>query len=368
MSFRRWVLFLAVAAASCQKKPAELPQVAPAPTVAPAAQQPEPAGAPAEKHPAPEAAPAARSAVSEPSSAQLAKAVGEPAQIKFAAYQRTEIARLPWGKGAGQAGRVAEGEQNPEAPMAFDVDDEGHVWLLDQVNERAVQMGGGGRAVKVARTAQDLAAGGQLLVLDRLVGRQVERISGADWTQRSAIPLSAAGIGEPGLITALWARDGQAWLEIERTHWQRIDAGHSETRQGRLTRDGNWLLTALRVPPNKAAVAGRAPTQADTEAPKLALQAEFPLPVWAIADLDSDHSGQIWLTADCAQMDEHDRPAKQLRQAVAWNADGREVQRLTMCSPIGPEEQFHTVRVTADGAVYSMCRGPQGLLIERWAP
>ena len=256
--------------------------------------------------------------------------------------------------------------------MAIDGDAQGRVWLLDQVNQRIliVQAGQTTRVIPASRTAQDIAiaASGQPWLLDRLVGRNVQLLDPLTGAVQKTLSLTDATITESGLSSALWQHAGKLWLEMENTYLIALDDPAHPKLTGRPSRDGKWLLTALRVPPDKVAVAGNAVGQSATEAPKLALQADFPLPVWAIAELDSDATGRVWIVADLVKLGPDDRPVDRKRQAVAWKEDGKVVARIEVCAPVGAEEQFRTARVLADGSLLNLCRGPQGIVIERFAP
>ncbi len=330
---------------------------------------PEPAQAPvAPRQPA--AAPAAPLAAPEkPAAATVAAAApaaGAPAQ-----WKRTEIAVLPWGSGPAQAGHVAQGDQNLEGPMALDVGADGKVWLLDQVNARILVLGLGQppRSIPASRTAQDLILDGnsQPWTLDRLVDRQVRRLDPLTGAVTQTLDLATAGVAEPGLSTALWLHEGALWLEMENTRLVPLQA-KATAKQGRPSRDGKWVLSALRVPPDKVAVAGRGVDQGDAEAPRLALQHQFELPLFSIADLDSDAAGRVWLTADLVRFGPDDRPLDRKRNAIAWTPGGKIAAQVELCAPVGAEEQFRTVRITAAGEVFNLCRGPAGVVVERWAP
>lgn len=287
-------------------------------------------------------------------------------------WQRSEFANLPWGNGPLQAGRLNQGEQNPEAPMALDADAEGNVWLLDQINERVVVLDGkgGSRVIKVGRTVQDLAVEptGALWTLDRLVAKAAERRDGQSGAVLQTVGLVSAKIAEPGLTSGLFVHDGGVFVEVEHTALRRIAGTPGVDLRNRPSADGKWLLAALRVPPDKVAVAGRAPTAAEDQAPGLALQGQFSIPVAEIIELAGDLAGRVWLAADLVQVGPDNKPTAVKREAIAWGPDGKEVARLEMCAPVGPEEQFRTVRVKPGGALYNLCRGPAGVVIERWAP
>lgn len=280
-------------------------------------------------------------------------------------------ALLPWGKGKLQLGRVLQGEQNPEGPMALDADADGRVWILDQVNSRLVRLDrqGGWHWIPASRTAQELAVDGpgHVWLLDRLVSKNLTRIDTKLGELVQAVPL-AGPQDEPWLITALQMHGGELWAEYEHAQLRRVTGSGAAVLEGRPTADNRWLLKALRVPPNRAALAGRQPGSAVDQAPQLAIQAEFAWPVMQLVELGGKTGDRLWLVADLVQLDAEDRPVQRRREALLIDDRGQELRRVELCAPSGPEEQLRSARVGQDGHLYSLCLGDKGVLVQEVAP
>jgi len=274
-----------------------------------------------------------------------------------------EIALLRYGSAPQQIGQVAQGEQNPEGPMALDADQNGRVCVLDQVNARAqcLMSDGTWQQIAASRTAQDLAiaADGSLLTLDRLVAHNVQKIS----NQAKLLNTWPLDPQQAPLTTALFERQGQPWIELEHQDVQSV-APTPVVQRGRLTADGRWLLLGLKVPPNQVAITGQAPTGPADSAPSQTLLVQFKLPVWQIVELAGDAQGHIWLVVDLVQLDAQDMPVQRLRQAVIFDEQNREIARYDLCSPDGAQEQFRTAKLGGNGHLYSMCLQTNGLHVQ----
>jgi hypothetical protein len=268
--------------------------------------------------------------------------------------------------------------------MAFDVGADGTIALLDQVNERVqrLHVAADGAvtslgAVQVPGSVQDLAlaAAGGMWLLDRFVSKTARLVDAATGATRAEVALTASGVTEPGAMSALWQRGDGLWIEVDHATLVRVadTAGVPDAVRpslpGRVVPGGQRAVKALRVPPNRVVLQALALPHRPQIAPEWVANLTLPLPIWAIADVDFDAAGRTWVVVDLARfVPGEDAPVERGRVAIAVDATGREVQRLTLCPPVGPEEQFRTARIGGDGALYSMCRGESGLRIERWAP
>ncbi len=127
---------------------------------------------------------------------------------------------LPKGRGPGQVGLHVPREGAPEAPMAFVVDGQGHVILLDQVNERVQLLDGEGTLLKAwplpSPTFQDLALlpKGGMVVLDRLAARRLLFLD-EDGAVVSGLPVEGPYVPEGGGVTGLFVTREGVWLEVE---------------------------------------------------------------------------------------------------------------------------------------------------------
>lgn len=280
-------------------------------------------------------------------------------------------AQLAWGGGAHQLARVLQGEQNPEGPMALDADSAGRVWILDQVNQRLVRIDrqGGWHAIPASRTAQELAVDGpgQLWLLDRLVARQVQRLDAETGAVLQTVSL-AGPADEPWLITALQVDAGVLWAEYEHSALRPLGGPGLAPLDGRPTGDRRWLLKALRVPPDRAVLAGRSPGAAADEAPGLTIQVAFAWPVQQLIEIGGQRGDRLWLVADLVELAGDGAPLQRRREALLFDDAGRELRRHGLCAGDGPEEQLRSARVGRDGHLYSLCLRDQGAVLEEVAP
>jgi hypothetical protein len=279
-------------------------------------------------------------------------------------------------------GRAGGSEQNPEAPMSLDADAKGGLWLLDQVNARVLRLVEGQPtvALKASRTAQELAVGtDRVWLLDRLVARQAVALEASSGKTLATVALNRPDIGEPGALTALQLIDGALWTEVGHEHWQRLaDAVGQPTPpariEGRLGARGDRVLRALRVPTaagsasGRAVVTGKAAAAGADAPPVWSAEATFDLPVHALEELAGDNQGRVWLVADLVRADAADQPLERRRVAVVWGADGRELGRVELCAPDGPEETLRSARLGQDGKLYNLCVRRDGVTVQEVAP
>ncbi|RLB58125.1 MAG: hypothetical protein DRI34_05835 [Deltaproteobacteria bacterium] len=282
----------------------------------------------------------------------------------------------PWGNGPGQMGKRQPREGAPEGPMAFAVIDEHRSVVLDQVNQRLVFFSDGRAARTVALdgdTYQDLQVDGQgrVWLVDRLAGRKLVLLD-EDGKTLARIPLEGEGVGEGSAVTGLFVyRDG-AWVEVEHSRQVHLtDAGgkaleERPSRPGRLTRDGRLLIAAA-LEGRQAAVITVRPAGQPAANPRVLARVPFSLRVLHLLLLDSDLAGNIYLGAHLAQMSP-DPPygvvAERL-EVVVLGPDGGELDRIELAASAGALEQFRSLLVTADGAVYQLWFGAEGVELRR---
>ncbi len=278
------------------------------------------------------------------------------------------VRQFAWGSGPSQLGHVHGGEQNPEAPMALDVDAQGSVYILDQVNERVLITRRDGTLAQVPapRTAQDLlVATPQLWLLDRLVGRELQRVDLSNGALLQTLPLTA--VAEPGTISALWAHAGDLYAELGHSELVRLAQLQGASRPqlsvfGRPTPDGLRRLTAARVVPNQVTVQVRRLSDADDAPPVRALQATLPSDVQQIVELAADAIGRIWLVVDLGDA------AHPVRQALMWEADFSDPRRADLAPWRGPEETLRPARLAPSGHLFALGLTADGLSLQEVAP
>ena len=315
--------------------------------------------------------PAVLGAVAAPGPLASSPVTSKPFPVPAAASVRT-LRQFAWGTGPAQLGRVLQGEQNPEGPMAIDADAQGRVFVLDQVNARVLRLDADGtlHSVGAPRAAQELLAGPSgVWLLDRLVGLTALRVDTETGKELGHLGLTQPQLDEPGGITALIGHDGGLWAEFEHTRLIRLGGLDGATLApaslaGRPGLDARRLLRALRTAPGQVAITGRALEAPDSTAPNLTLQAEFPLPVWQVLELAGDQQGRVWLVVDAVAFDAQDKPAQRRRIVRVWNADGAPRAAAELCTPDGPEETLRPVRLGANGRLYALCVRSDGATVQ----
>ena len=102
---------------------------------------------------------------------------------------------LPWGNGSGEVGLLPPAEERiPQGPLSLAVDNDGSLWLLDQVNHRLVHLSPNGDWLGFMDSppgATDLFVGldGSLFVLS-LINRRVTVIDSNGGTEQVQIPMA----------------------------------------------------------------------------------------------------------------------------------------------------------------------------------
>ena len=310
-----------------------------------------------------------------PPAAQLASANAMP--------DRQEVVRLQWGVGAEVLGRSRPAEANPEAPMAVAGDKAGQLWILDQVQDRVVQLSKGalGRSLALpVQGAQDVALDGeQLLILDRLVNKVVVAMSVKDGSERWRMPVVQGELTHGGGVTGLFAHDDGLWLEWAHENSVRIgalDGSHDTglkrlpTLAGRPSRDGKLALAAVRAGAQQVVLTGRsiaAGAGRDLQ-PTWTAAAQFDQPVLAIRALESDPWGRVWLAVNTFVEQEDGTVTDERLEVLRFGVDGQLHGRQPATREAGPEEQLRTFSAGLDGTFWHLARTEAGAVIERWAP
>ncbi len=260
--------------------------------------------------------------------------------------------------------------------MSFTVDDEGRLLVLDQVNAR-LQVFEDGTWVKSipipAETFHDIAMAedGRIAALDRFSGDEVVIISERGKVE-SRVRLTGLEIPEGGLTTGLFARADGTWVEVEHERLVQVadergqPVASRRTLPGRPSRDGRWLLQALREGPDAAVVLVR-PASNPEAVPVLLARVEFLLPVLQLTALESDRAGRVYLAAIIARFDESDHTLvlEEYEPVVVLSPEGRELGRVVFPPRTLPEESFVPIRVSPAGAIYQMAFTEEGVVFRR---
>lgn len=286
------------------------------------------------------------------------------------------VLEMPWGGGGASLGRKDGDEAASEGPMSFAVAHSGDIYVLDQVNQRVVQVRPGFGLVDElplpGDTWQDLVLvdGGRVVVLDRLVRKSL-LVLDADGTARSEQTVIGDGIVEGGGITAMFARSDGIWLEFGHTHVVRVldSSLKPATREivpGRLSRDGSRRLTGAVVRGGGAHVAV---SETATGRRLGLLEVASTHDLVRLVEVDTDLDGNLLAVAHVADFDL--ATGQQLVHeeivAISWDEDLQERGRFTSPLVITEHEQFREFALTDDGDVYQMAFDERGVRFVRWS-
>jgi hypothetical protein len=257
---------------------------------------------------------------------------------------------------------------------------DGSVAVLDQVNRRVVRWRDGKPVATIALggdTAQDVAAapGGRTAVLDRLGDRAVQ-LYGPDGQLENSIDLRGA-VGDPGLVTGLFADEDGIYVEREHRALVRIaDASgrslpSSEgTRIGRPSRDGKWLLSVEIADRDAGVVLVRGVDRKLATGAPTAFEGTIALggPILHIVALDSDGAGRVVVAAAVGEGPQGERDEALAVVRVRIAAPGVVPAGAMRLPPlVGADETFRPVAVDEAGAVYVSYAEPEGLVVRRYA-
>ncbi len=295
---------------------------------------------------------------------QLAAAHPQPAQ--------NVVARFGWGSGEGQLGRNRPESGNPEGPMSLAVGPNGQVVVLDQVNERLVRLGPGGKVVGSTplpvRGAQDVtvAPDGTSLVLDRLLDKSVALV-GPDGKVAGTLAVEGPGIPEGGAVTGVFA-DGKD-VYVEREHADQVKLGVTSGEAaaardevpGRLSKDGTLYLTAGISEPGGSRVYLMAIERAN-RAPRFSREYQMGTAVLALDLLDTDRSGIIYLGAVVAP----DGEPAMIDLMCLDPLDGRPLGFTRIPANESADETFKELVVPDEGGVLYLYRTEEGAELRRY--
>jgi hypothetical protein len=278
-----------------------------------------------------------------------------------------------WGSGRlDQLGRARPSEANPEGPMSVNVDGQGRMFVLDQVNGRVLRVGSDGKPqgvipLKQQEAAQDLAiaADGNVAVLDRFSSKSVIMYD-QNGNALGELPLEGEGIEETGLTTGVFV-DGQD-VYVEKEHGPLVRIGTTDGKPasdrgeipGRPSRDGNSFLNAGLID----APAGRMYVSAIDRATmqhRFTRELRQGAQILGILLLDSDKLGTIYLATLVTQGEAEKLILTCLEPLKGYPTGSAELPVNTL-----PEETFRDLVVLDDGGVIYSVRSEQGVSYQRY--
>lgn len=278
---------------------------------------------------------------------------------------------LPWDDAVG---RVLGSEADSEGPQSFALEPDGGVLVLDQVNQRVLELDATGaltRAIPLpARTFEDVEQvdGRALLLLDRLIGKRLVVMS-FEGSELAAVPLEGRGVERAGLVTALLPRADGVWLEVGHRHSVKVldrDLRPCERQvaRGRPFGQGQSLRASLdgrggvvvstggrtdRQPARTVTLTGRAPVERI---------------VWA----DVDPAGRVHVVLHEAERAASSpfRVTSEQYRLVTLDAELRELERTEIPWVLTELSQHVEFRLGSDGRPWQMAYTPEGVALLAW--
>lgn len=291
-----------------------------------------------------------------------------------------------WGKAEDQFGRLPAQESNPEAPLSLNVDRQGNVYVLDQVNGRIQRFDRNGKRLPpfptTQQTPRDLVVSptGTLLLMDQLRDKTVAVLD-PDGKLIGELPVTGKHLEEGGLATAVFADSTGVYVEKGHAMAVRVGdaAGTADPERplldGRPSRDGSALLSMGLI----QAATGRFWVRAvDRATGQLAFMREYitPVPILSLMFLDSDASGRIYaaasvgreLPADSATGGSGGSPGllDESVQLLCLDPTGTLRNVLTLPPNNTGDETTRPFAVRDDGTLLYMHLTAQGLQIQQY--
>ncbi|MBI5531896.1 MAG: hypothetical protein HY898_04220 [Deltaproteobacteria bacterium] len=297
-----------------------------------------------------------------------------PAQA-MGAHAPSIIHSAPWGSDPGQFGHLLPTEGAPEGPMSLTTNAQGELFVLDQVNARVQVLSPEGaflRSIPIpSTTVQDLVVTGlgEVVLLDRLAEPGLIFIDDQG-KLRARVKVVGHGVAEGGAITALVEHEGAIWVEVDRAmtvriaDWQAVADPDRISVDGRPSRKGG---AAWQVRLRDGAVRLRGQPRTGTA---MRRSLSFALPVMRLSTLDTDETGNVFVSAHLAKESEQPPFAVTEDKDVlsVFNAKGDPLGSVELESSTGPEEQFRAMTVARDGTVYHLQCTVEGTVLRRWRP
>lgn len=306
--------------------------------------------------------------------ALMGAAIGLPAAPAHAAP--TAPTPKPWASLAwdNDVGRILGNESDSEGPKSFALEPGGGVLLLDQVNQRILDLDARGSVSGIidlpAPTFDDveLFEGRAILALDRLVTKTL-RVMDRGGKLLANVALEGRGIERSGLITALLPRPDGVWLEVQHRYSVKV-----LDRQlvpcdrvivlGRPAVNGLSLLAALDGHGGASISLSRRNERAASRTVTLTGQAPIRRIVWT----DVDAKGQVHAVLHEAKFSPVSpyRVQSERYWLVVLDDQLRELRRTESPWVLTKLDQRVEFRVGPDGRMWQMAFTPAGVQIVAW--
>lgn len=287
-----------------------------------------------------------------------------------------EVIRLPWGCGGLMAGRKDAVESAPEGPMSFDIEAQGQIYLLDQVNFRVLEINPADKSWREIHISSDTFQEvefyrGKIILLDRIAKSIISIIDPNTGGELSAVPATGKGIHEGGGITAMLAFDDGIWLEYDHRYMVHILNADLSPASREIVKGRKLAGYPPRVIVANLSKDGTARMQIEEFSGGKTLFAKtvgFNFPITRIIWIESDINGWIFAFFHLLKYDDNE-PTRVVNEGVAGIIFDEKLDEITrFLSPytITHWEQFREFRVTPEGEVYQMTFDDNGIKIIRW--
>lgn len=252
-------------------------------------------------------------------------------------------------------------------PAAFVVDDEGTIYLLDEINLRIAQIpanGGMGTTIPLAAAAYlDLefdGKGGFILLASGQNGTsdddgQTKAVIFVDGTGKETSRVTITNLDEEEEPTALVLHDDGVWVEINRSYLRKVtDASFNADTSGAQA-DGKFMasensVVMAGIGDDDGVLVSKEPADGGdiTDFPMVT----FDSPIVAMLGTETDAQGNIYVGVEVGDPDDDSAPRE--AWVVSLDSSGKEQWRVQFPTPSDDVDLVRPMRVGEDGQLYVM--------------
>ncbi len=271
-------------------------------------------------------------------------------------------------------GRVIREEGDSEGPKSFAMKPCGGVLILDQVNQRVLNLDPDGNFVGSidlpAPTYDDLEIfdGQAILVLDRL-GTRTLLVLDMGGALIAKVDLEGRGITNSGLITAMFPRPDGVWLEVENRYSVRVLDRQLQPAQRRIVLGRPTLANrSLHAKLDRRGGVSLSISEPNEPASKAPVTLAAPSPIRRIVWLDQDASGNVYIVLHEAEFS-HKEPYPlvfEQYQLLMLNENLEELARRESPWVLTALDQRVEFRLGGEGELVQMAFSPQGVALMRF--
>jgi len=281
----------------------------------------------------------------------------------------------PWGPGTGQLGHRKPAEGNPEGPMSLQVNADGKIFVLDQVNGRISVFDETGKPSETiplpSTSVQDFAFNptGGFVLLDRLSARSLIFVN-SHGTEIKRVAIEGKSVADSGAVTAMVAAQDGVWVEYEHKNLTKIATFDGQADEERRTMEGrsfgsDMLLRAARDPRGTAVISAFSSSMALGSG--YLAKVDFGAPISQLLEVSGNPAGQVTVAAHLVQEDQ--TPAHAVVQEsiglAVLSQKGTIERRGELAASDEPDEQFRPITIAPNGSIYHLHIGTNVATIRR---